>query len=74
MRAGLKKLQQKIGRYLLSDDQKKFRVDASRRLLSLLVIYAEHNFKRIATGDESWFRYFSCSDLMFPGSRESVVP
>jgi hypothetical protein len=42
--------------------------------LSLLGINAEHNFKGIATGDESWFQYSSYSDLMFAGSKESVVP
>jgi hypothetical protein len=59
---------------LLSDDQKKFRVDGSRKLLSLLGIYAEHSFKEIAIGDESWFQYSSYSDSMLAGSRESVVP
>jgi hypothetical protein len=42
--------------------------------LSLLGIYTEHNFKGIATGDESWFQYSSYSDSMFAGSRESIVP
>jgi transposase len=55
------------------DDQKKLRFDASRQLLSLLRMYAEHNFERIATDDESWFQYSSCSDSTFAGSRESVV-
>jgi hypothetical protein len=71
---GLKKFSRRWVPHFLSDGQKKLRVDASRKLLSLLGIDAEHNFKRIATGDESWFRYSSYSDLMFPGSRESVVP
>jgi hypothetical protein len=59
---------------LLSDDQKKLRVDASRKLLSPLGMYAEHNFEGIAPGDGSWFQYSSYSDSMFAGSRESVVP
>jgi histone-lysine N-methyltransferase SETMAR len=59
---------------LLSNDQEKLPVDASQKLLSLLGMYAEHNFEGIATGDESWFQYSSYSDLMFAGSRESVVP
>jgi hypothetical protein len=59
---------------LLSDDQKTLRVDASRKLLSLLGIYTEHNFKGIAPGDEFWFQYSSYSDSIFAGSRESVVP
>jgi hypothetical protein len=71
---GLKKFSRRWVPYLLSDDQKKLQVDASPMLLSLLGRYAEHNFKRIATGDESWFRYSSYSDSVFPGSRESVVP
>jgi hypothetical protein len=50
---GLKKFSRKWVPHLLSNDQKKLRVDASRKLLSLLGIYAEHNFKGIATGDES---------------------
>jgi hypothetical protein len=58
---------------VLSDDQKKLPVDASRKLLSLLGMYAEHNFEGIATGDEPWFQYSSYSDSMFAGSRESVV-
>jgi hypothetical protein len=42
--------------------------------LSLLGIYAEHNFEGIATGDESWFQCSSYSDSMFTSSRESIVP
>jgi DNA-binding MarR family transcriptional regulator len=59
---------------LLSDDQKKLRVDASRKLLFLLGMYAELDFQGIATGDEFWFQYSSYSDSMCAGSRESVVP
>jgi hypothetical protein len=59
---------------LLSDDQKKLRVDGSRKLLSLLAMYAEHHFEGIAAGDESWFQYSSYSDSMFAGSRESIAP
>jgi transposase len=54
---GLKKFRRRWVPQLLSDDQKKLRVDASGKLLSLLGIYAEHNFKEIAIGDESWFQY-----------------
>jgi hypothetical protein len=43
--------------HLLSDDQKKVRVNASRKLLSLVGMYAQHNFERITTGDESLFQY-----------------
>jgi hypothetical protein len=71
---GLKKLSRRWFPHLLSDDQKKLLVDASRKLLSLLGIYAEHNFKEIAIDDESWFQYSSYSDSTFAGSRESVVP
>jgi hypothetical protein len=71
---GLEKFGRRWVPRLLSDDQKKVRVNVSRKLLSLLGIYAEHNFKGIATGDESWFQYSSYSDSMFAGSRESVVP
>jgi hypothetical protein len=60
--------------HLLFDDQKKLRVDAPRKLLSLLGIDAEHNFKGIATGDESWFQCSSYSGSMFASSRESVGP
>jgi hypothetical protein len=60
--------------HFLSDGQKKLRVDASRELLSMLGMYAEHNSEGIATGDESWLQYFSYSDSMFADSRESVVP
>jgi hypothetical protein len=59
---------------LLSDDQKKWRIVASRELLSLLQACAEHNFETIASEDESSFQYASCFDLMFAESRESVVP
>jgi hypothetical protein len=71
---GLKKFNRRWVLHLLSDDRAKLRVVSSRKLLSLLGTYAERNFKRIATGDESWFRYSSYSDSRFPGSRESVVP
>jgi hypothetical protein len=60
--------------HLLSHDQKKSRVDASRKLLSLLGMYAEHNFEGIAPSDESWFQYSSDSHSRFAGSRESAVP
>jgi hypothetical protein len=54
--------------------RKSLRVDASRKLCSLLGMYAEHNFEGIATVHESEFQYSSCSDSMFAGSRESIVP
>jgi hypothetical protein len=60
--------------HLLFDDQKQLRVDASRQLLSLLGMHAEHHFEGIATEDEFWFQYSSYSDSMFARSRESVVP
>jgi hypothetical protein len=50
---GLKKFSRRWVPHLLSDVQKKLRVDASRNLLSLLGMYAEHNFEGIATADES---------------------
>jgi hypothetical protein len=73
---GLKKSSRRWVPHLLSDDQKKLLVDASRKLLSLLGIYAEHNFKGNATGDESWFQHSSDSDSdsMLADCRESVVP
>jgi hypothetical protein len=43
-------------------------------ILSMLGIYAEHNFEGIATSDESWFQYSSSSDSIFADSRESAVP
>jgi hypothetical protein len=51
---GLKKFTRRLFSHLLSD-QKKLPIDASRKLLSLLGIYAEHNFEGMATGNESWF-------------------
>jgi hypothetical protein len=45
-----------------------------KKFLSMLGMYAEHDFEGIATGDESWFQYSSYSDSMFADSRESVVP
>jgi hypothetical protein len=71
---GLKKFSRRSVAHLFSDDQKTLRVDASRKLLSLLGIYAEHNFKGIATGDEFWCHYSSYFDSMFAGSRESIAP
>jgi hypothetical protein len=71
---GLKKYSRRSVPHSLSDDQKKLRVDASRKLLSLLGIDAKHHFKGIATDDESWFQCSSSSDSMFAGSRESIVP
>jgi histone-lysine N-methyltransferase SETMAR len=71
---GLSQFNRKWVSHLLSNDQKKLRVDASRKLLSMLGMYAEHNFEGIAPGDESWFQYSSYSDSMFADSRESVVP
>jgi hypothetical protein len=57
-----------------SNELKKLRVDASRKLLFLLGIYVEHNFKGMATGDESWSQYSSYSDSIFADSGERVVP
>jgi hypothetical protein len=71
---GLKKFSRRSVPDLLSDDQKKLWVDPSRKLLSLLGISAEPNFKGIATGDESLFHCSSYFDWMFAGSRESIVP
>jgi hypothetical protein len=71
---GLQEFSRRWVPHLLSDDQKKLQVDASLKLLSLLGMYAEHDFKGIATGDESWFQCSSYSNSMFAGSRESVVP
>jgi hypothetical protein len=59
---------------MFSNDQKKLRVDAEWKLMSLLGMNAEHNFEGITTGDESWFQNSSYSDSMFARSRESVVP
>jgi hypothetical protein len=73
-RAGTKKFNRRWVSHFLSDDQKKLQVDASRKLSSLLGMYAEHHFEGIATGDESWFQCSSYSDSMFASSRESVGP
>jgi hypothetical protein len=71
---GLKKFNRECFLHFLSDDQKMSRVDLSRKLLSILEMYAEDNSEGIVTGDEFYFQYSSCSDLMFTSSRESVVP
>jgi hypothetical protein len=71
---GLKTFSRRWVPHLLSNDQKKLRVDPSRKLFSLLEKYGEHNFEGIATGDESWFQYPSYSDSIFAGARKSVVP
>jgi hypothetical protein len=71
---GLKKSSRRSVARLLSDDQKKLRVDASRKFFSLLGMSAEHHFEGITTGDESWFQCSFYSDSMFARSRESIVP
>jgi hypothetical protein len=71
---GLKKFNRRWIPHLLSNEQKTLRVDASRKLLSLLGMYAEYYFEGTVTRDGSWFQYSSYSDSMFAGSRESVVP
>jgi transposase len=50
---GLKKFSSRLVPHLVSDGQKKLRVDGSQKFLSMLGMYAEHNFEGIATGDES---------------------
>jgi hypothetical protein len=60
--------------HLLCDDQKKLGIDASRKVLSMQEMDAEHDFEEIETGDEFWFQYSSDSDSMFAHSRESAVP
>jgi hypothetical protein len=47
--------------------------DQSEALLNMLQLYAEHNFKRITTGDESWFLYTTHGDLMFAISATEMV-
>jgi hypothetical protein len=42
-------------------------------LLNMLQLYAEHNFKGITTGDESWFLYTTYGDSMFATSAREVV-
>jgi transposase len=71
---GLKKVRRSWVPHFLSDDWKNLRIDASRKLLSMLGMYAEHAFEGIPTGDESLFQYSSDSDSMFADSRESVMP
>jgi hypothetical protein len=71
---GLKQFNGKWFPHFLSDDHKMSRVDARRKLLSMLEMHAEDNSEGIVTGDEFCFQYSSCSDLVFAGSRESVVP
>jgi hypothetical protein len=39
----------------------------------MLEIDAKHYLEGIATGNESWFQYSSCSDSMFAGSKETLV-
>jgi transposase len=70
---GLEKCTRRRAPCELSEDQKKFRVDESRMLLDILHSYAEHNGERIATGDESWFRYSTYVDSLFAPSLEDVV-
>jgi hypothetical protein len=60
--------------HLFSDDQKKLRIVASQKLLSMLGMNVEDDFEGIATSDESWFQYSSNSDSMFSDSRENVLP
>jgi hypothetical protein len=48
--------------------------DQSETLLDMLQLYGEHNFKGIATGDESWFLYTTSGDSMFAISPRDVVP
>jgi hypothetical protein len=67
-------IQQKLSAPLLSDDQKKSQMIASQNLLSMLRMYAKHDFEGITTGDKSWFQSSSDSDSMFADSRESIVP
>jgi hypothetical protein len=59
---------------LLSNDQKKLGIGASQKLMPMLGMYPEHCFKGIATGNESWFQYSSCSDSTFVDFRKSIVP
>jgi hypothetical protein len=58
---------------LLSDGQKKFPIDALRKLLSMPGMYAEHHFERMAIGDESLFQYSFYSDLMPAVSNKSIM-
>jgi hypothetical protein len=73
MRAVTQKIQQEMCPSLLSNDQKKLRIDASLTLLSLLGMHAQDHAEGIAAGDESWFQCASDSDSVFAGSRESAM-
>jgi hypothetical protein len=71
---GLKRSSIRSVPQLPSDGQKKLRMDASQRFLSMLGESAEHDFEEIATGGESWFQDSCYSHSMFADSRGSVVP
>jgi hypothetical protein len=51
--------------HFLNPAQKSARVEASKTILRVLQGAESNDFKGIATGDESWFRYCYPSSTMF---------
>jgi hypothetical protein len=71
---GLKEFTRRWVRDTLSGRQKVKRVEGSTELLQILTDLETDPFDGIATGDESWFQYFSESSTLFAKSPGDDTP
>jgi hypothetical protein len=60
--------------HFLSRAQKVARVEAPKTILRVGQDAKSSDFEGIATGDESWFRYWYPSSIMFARAPSEVIP
>jgi hypothetical protein len=71
---GMREVSRRSVDHFLSPAQKVARVEASKTVLRVLQDAESSDFERIATGDESWFRYCYPSSTMFTRAPSEVTP
>jgi hypothetical protein len=74
IKLGMKKCSQSWVPHFLSLPQKVARVEAPKTILRVLQDAESNDLERIATGDESWFRYCYPSSTMFARAPPEVIP
>jgi hypothetical protein len=73
-RLGMKNFSRCLVPHFRSSGHKAARVKASKEILRILQEPKTNHFDRIATGDESWFRYFYLCSNTFAQSPAEVIP
>jgi hypothetical protein len=70
---GMRKFSRRWVPHFLSPAQKVARIEASKTVLRVLQDAGSNDFKGIATGDESWFRYRYRSSTVFARAPSEVI-